>query len=395
MVIITNKGLIDPLAFELIGASSKRSDSSTIGFFGSGVKYAIAGLLGRGIPFQVWRGNEMIDFATEEVEMRDMKFQRITINGRPTSMTTTMGPKWETWMLLRELYANAIDEGGEMAVTDQYEDFITEGRTTIILPDADALKDILDRQDYFFTRGRDVVYEDERLKVYEDIGTAGYYVKGIFVGGSGTGHGYQIKDEPYEINEERVVMYGWKAQSATFERIMHINCAKTVRRIVAKAKQNGSIERGLFTNTCPFSFGSVKPSEAWSNIMFFPQESATFAVEWNHVVVSDEIYNKLNHPNKWTQRKWSPVGTNEQNKRLSDAYALVRREHPAACDSHTIMFGRSASKALGMGTEDGVIYVSEGIADEPVEALAAHLTMMLSEKTPEIGLKCLTKYYTA
>ena len=44
-LIITNKGEIEPQALHLVGASTKRGDSSKIGQFGSGNKYALAYLL--------------------------------------------------------------------------------------------------------------------------------------------------------------------------------------------------------------------------------------------------------------------------------------------------------------------------------------------------------------
>lgn len=42
---IENEGTVPVEAFTLIGASSKRDDSSKIGMFGSGNKYALAYLL--------------------------------------------------------------------------------------------------------------------------------------------------------------------------------------------------------------------------------------------------------------------------------------------------------------------------------------------------------------
>ena len=189
-IVITNEGMIDPLAFELIGASSKRSDESTIGFFGSGLKYAIAGLLRRGIDFQIWCGEEALDITTKEVTMRGQTFNRIFFNGEPTSLTTDMGPRWDKWMLIRELYANAIDEGGEMAVTEGYEQFIKQGRTTIIFPSPDQLEDVMKDQDILFCRDREIEYSDERITIYEEVGDGGFYVKGILVGRQLKGFGY-------------------------------------------------------------------------------------------------------------------------------------------------------------------------------------------------------------
>ena len=49
---IVNKGEIYEKAFTLIGASTKRGDDSKIGFFGSGLKYAMAVLLRNEIHFK-------------------------------------------------------------------------------------------------------------------------------------------------------------------------------------------------------------------------------------------------------------------------------------------------------------------------------------------------------
>ena len=51
---IESKGNIDPQAFVLLGASTKRDDESKIGFFGSGLKYSIAYLLRNNIEFKVF-----------------------------------------------------------------------------------------------------------------------------------------------------------------------------------------------------------------------------------------------------------------------------------------------------------------------------------------------------
>lgn len=63
--------------------------------------------------------------------MRGDKSREILINGQGCSITTDIGPKWEAWMAIREIYSNAIDEGGEMAITDEYSSFIEKGKNNI------------------------------------------------------------------------------------------------------------------------------------------------------------------------------------------------------------------------------------------------------------------------
>src|SRR6478672_7382653 len=114
-ILIENNGEVDVLAFTLMGASSKREQEGKIGFFGSGNKYAIANLLRRGIAFKIFSGESEIAVTTENQTYREKEFKRIQFekDGQvfPTSITTDMGPKWETWFIIRELYCNALDEG--------------------------------------------------------------------------------------------------------------------------------------------------------------------------------------------------------------------------------------------------------------------------------------------
>jgi hypothetical protein len=106
---ITSIGEIDPKALSLMGASVK--DEGAIGEFGSGLKYAIACLLRKGVKFHIFAGADEISIGTEQSTFRNAEFGIITINGQPTSITTRTGPKWEIRDAVREIYSNALDEG--------------------------------------------------------------------------------------------------------------------------------------------------------------------------------------------------------------------------------------------------------------------------------------------
>lgn len=110
---ITNNNCVDPNAFRLLGATSKRDDDSKIGFFGTGNKYALAWLLRNGCEVVVFSGNDRITITSQPETFRDQTVNVIHVNDAPTSITDDMGPQWKAWEVLRELYSNAIDEGGE------------------------------------------------------------------------------------------------------------------------------------------------------------------------------------------------------------------------------------------------------------------------------------------
>lgn len=388
-LIISNPGTIDPLAFELIGASTKRDDEQTIGFFGSGLKYAIAGLLRRGIDFQVWRGEELLEITTQEVTMRGKTFQRIYFNGVPSSLTTDMGPRWEKWMLIRELYANSIDEGGEMAVSAEFGEFIKEGRTTIVFPDVDQLKEVINDQDVLFCRGREIEYEDDRIRIYEEVGDGGYYVKGILVSRKQPGFGYMLKAKPYVLNEERQVADGFGANWQTVNAIFGITDKRMVKRLVARAKTDGSLEHNLLRHG--YSFHDPKASEAWSDIILFKGKSEKFATEWNHLVVSDDIYESVKDIAKWEDRKWKKAGSAQQNDRLLQAVRIVEDAVPGQLPRSAWSFGTSESRNLGIGTEGDTVYVTDSLADESPSVLAAHIALSMFRE--EDNVKLLSRFF--
>jgi hypothetical protein len=179
---IESKGIIDPQAFVLLGASTKRQDNSKIGFFGSGLKYSIAYLLRNKIPFKVYADYQEIKFETIETSFRDSSFDVISINGEKTSMTTEMGLDWEAWFVIREIYCNAIDEGeSNIAVVTEKKCVPIEEKTVFYIACNDEFLDIVQDWDKYFSENRkDIVSFDEKLnQIYTGGDELIIYRKGI------------------------------------------------------------------------------------------------------------------------------------------------------------------------------------------------------------------------
>lgn len=124
-----NAGLIDLRAVRTFGVSAKECDNP-IGFFGTGLKYAIAISLRLGCKVTLYRGLDRFDFATADVDVRNSKFRVVTMNGEELGFTTDLGKTWEAWQAFREIYCNTTDESG--SVFDAYADPLPDHTTVVI-----------------------------------------------------------------------------------------------------------------------------------------------------------------------------------------------------------------------------------------------------------------------
>lgn len=163
-ILIQNEGEIEGNSFELIGASTKRSDSTKIGFFGSGLKYSIAYMMRNNISFRIFSGSREMHFTTTPAQIKDQQFDRICINGQPTSFTVSMGPTWkEDWYVLREIYCNALDEDGCTIVNET--DLIrpVDGKTRIYIERTEALEEVCRDWDSYFAKDREPLFTSESV----------------------------------------------------------------------------------------------------------------------------------------------------------------------------------------------------------------------------------------
>lgn len=102
-----------PLAIEAattMGVSVKTDGA--IGKFGTGLKYAIAGILRLNGSVTITIEGDRYEFTAEDAEIRGKAFRIVHCNGSPCGFTTDLGKHWEPWQLFRELASNALDEGG-------------------------------------------------------------------------------------------------------------------------------------------------------------------------------------------------------------------------------------------------------------------------------------------
>jgi len=178
IVTLTNAGLIPMEAVTTMGVSVKEGENP-IGFFGTGLKYAIAGLLRTSHKITIWRGLDRYDFAAEKAEVRGKEFDFIRMTGPDGSerlgFTTHLGAHWETWQVFRELYANCLDEGGELAFAAIEPQ---EGHTTIRVTGG-AFADAARERSRFFLQSKPL-YSGALVDIHPGA-SAGLYYRGVLV----------------------------------------------------------------------------------------------------------------------------------------------------------------------------------------------------------------------
>ena len=173
--------LLDPMAFTVMGLSAK-TQSDSIGRFGTGLKYAIAGTHRLGGTMRIWCGREAADFRTREAEFRGKTIQLLEWRAEgaaawaPLPFTTELGKHWQSWMLLRELWSNTKDEGGFVSTAkslDHGED------STLIEVDWPGIEAEWDSRDTWLLSARPdlgkPIDRNEQIEVYSGKSTAIYY----------------------------------------------------------------------------------------------------------------------------------------------------------------------------------------------------------------------------
>lgn len=175
-------GLIDITAAVTFGVNVKETDNP-IGYFGTGMKYAIAVILRNGGRIELIRGRERYSFETYLQAVRGKEFGIVHLrhpNGtvQPLGFTTELGKTWEPWMALRELYCNTKDEGGSMTHLEMP---VLDNHTLITVSNFPAFcKAYEQRRDFFLDDDGPVITENHILEIRPGP-TKSVFFKGIRV----------------------------------------------------------------------------------------------------------------------------------------------------------------------------------------------------------------------
>lgn len=177
---IQNDGLLDIRLVALMGGTTKSKDKYKIGQFGTGLKYTLAFLFRNNLDFKIFVGTDQIKVHTETETIREEEFEIICINGHRTSITTRMGEDWEAWMIVRELWCNALDEGG--ANKDVTNDAIGEENKTTFYIQADSqIQSVVNNWPKYFIHDQEAIFRNDRFAIYPAGDKFCIYKQGVLI----------------------------------------------------------------------------------------------------------------------------------------------------------------------------------------------------------------------
>lgn len=177
---IQNDGELDIRLVALMGGTTKAHDKYKIGQFGTGLKYTLAFLIRNNLDFKIMVGENEVKIHTEKETIRDEVFEIICITGQRTSITTRMGEDWEAWMIIRELWCNALDEGN--ALRDTTDTILGEAGKTIFYIQVDRqVETVLSNWNKYFIHEQEPVFKNNHCALYPAGEHMTLYKQGVLI----------------------------------------------------------------------------------------------------------------------------------------------------------------------------------------------------------------------
>jgi len=177
---IKNDGILDIRLVALMGGTTKSNNEYKIGQFGTGLKYTLAYLIRNNIDFHIFAGKEKIDIKVVTETIREEDFNIICINGHRTSITDRMGKEWSAWMIIRELWCNALDEGGSHKETTE----VVEGHddsTCFYIQVTQEIRDVIMNWTNYFVHEVEPLHSDDHTAVYTGGESLRIYKNGVLI----------------------------------------------------------------------------------------------------------------------------------------------------------------------------------------------------------------------
>ncbi len=370
-VTFQNKGLIDLRGITTFGVCAKVTDNP-IGYFGTGLKYAIAVLLREGLKVTMYHGTLKCKFTAKTQTIREQEFHIVQMNGSDLAFTTELGKNWKLWMAYRELAANAMDEEG--GFVDYLGDF--RGRPcnehTTFIVEGDAIDKIHAEHDQIFLQSKPK-WSLEGLDIHDDIGGGGWlYYRGIRV--------YELsKPAMYNYNltctmrltEDRTLTSLGSAFQKMAKAIAKCDNAELIRHLLLANQR-------YFESTIDYNWWSFSSDEVFNKVVQgYISSGTSFNTSARALYRSDHPEDT---PPDTIQLETIPI---EQRRKLWAALLFWDKlgfAIPKGLIHVTTELGEKKGKAIG-----GHIYLSKFVLEMDMRRVTGILYKLYSDTRPEIG----------
>ena len=263
MIVFQNEGLLDMKAVTMFGVSVKKTNSP-IGFFGTGLKYAIAVLLRTKCEIDIYVAHDCYSFRRKPGNFRGEAFEFVvmtTPQGHEVDLgfTTELGKTWELWQAYRELWCNAVDEGGVVNKFDNDSIVLTEDKTTRVVVKGAAFEQVHDGRSDFLLQN-DPSYRSLQCDAHPGSGDFMFY-KGIAVKKhlNRALFDYNLKGD-VELTEDRTLKYDFRGNYAVISLILSSEDEAFIEYVVTAPKDT---MEGNLNYTLP----AMNPGPTWMRVV--------------------------------------------------------------------------------------------------------------------------------
>lgn len=267
-IVHKTKGKLDLRAITTFGLNSKPNTDTPIGYFGTGLKYAIAVLARNNIRTTIYIDGKKWTIEKARAHFRDKDFEslflkRHTLMGKTIQLpfTTDLGKNWEIWQAFRELECNTRDEKGEtfFYVENNGIGSIEKGYTSFVIEDERYVNEYLDRDRHFLPGGLTQRDGTDSIQVFAQKSNYLYY-RGVRI--------YDLKEptantynflKSIELTEDRTAKHPW-ALEMDIEKFLaqETKNAEVIERAVTAPVK--TYERGLsyeYTTRSPLFLDTI------------------------------------------------------------------------------------------------------------------------------------------
>lgn len=198
MIIFHSPTALPIEAATTMGVSVKEADNA-IGKFGTGLKYAIAGVLRLGGALTITISDTCHEFTAVPTDIRGKTFGVVHCNGVPCGFTTDLGKHWQPWQLFRELASNSLDEGGNWGAV------APSGAVTSIAVRCREVEAAGRDESVFLPEGRRKLLDSSIGAAVHEGPSRHYYFRGIRAGSFGAEAPVTVNVTNGALSEDRLL----------------------------------------------------------------------------------------------------------------------------------------------------------------------------------------------